>query len=231
MLGMFLSPAAGRRVRFVLPVVALMSGALGAPYFAVYSHELDSGLVPTVARCTYDGQTLNYLNHGTELSHPKGRGLYEPSLTQFQNRLFLTLRADHSAYVAASDDGLTFPDGITEWRFDDGKPLGSYNTQQYWVAHPQDKGLFLAYTRRGANNDHIFRHRAPLFIAQVDSETLRVIRDTERVLENHAPLGNFGVCQLSESETLVVTSEYLLRNMKRAGEPNRVLMAKIHWRR
>ena len=99
------------------------------------------------------------------------------------------------------------------------------------MVHPQDKELFLAYTRRGASNDHIFRNRAPLFIAQVDTRTLRVIRDTERVLvpENHAPLGNFGVCQLSESEPLVVTSEYLLRNTKRAGEPNRVLMAKIRW--
>ena len=98
--------------------------------------------------------------------------------------------------------------------------------------HPKEKGLFLAYTRRGANNDHIFRHRAPLFIAQVDTATLRVIRDTERVLvpENHACLGNFGVCQLSNSETLVVTSEYLLPNTKRAGEPNRVLMATIRWR-
>ncbi|MCH1502681.1 MAG: hypothetical protein L7V86_03775, partial [Verrucomicrobiales bacterium] len=185
-----------------------------------------------VVRCRFDGQNLNYINHGTELSHPKGRGLYEPSLTQFQDRFYLTLRADHSAYVAASDDGLTFPDGVTEWRFEDGEPLGSYNTQQHWVVHPQEKGLFLAYTRRGANNDHIFRHRAPLFIAQVDPKTLRVIRDTERVLvpENHACLGNFGACQLSNNETLVVTSEYLLPKTKRAGKPNRVLMAKIHWR-
>ena len=185
-----------------------------------------------VAQCTFDGQTLKYVNHGTELSHLNGRGLYEPSLTQFQDKFYLTLRSDHAAYVAASDDGLTFPNGITEWRFDDGEPLGSYNTQQHWVVHPQEKGLFLAYTRRGANNDHIFRHRAPLFIAQVAPETLRVIRATERILvpENHAGLGNFGVCQLSDSETLVMTSEYLIPKTKRAGEPNRVLMAKIHWK-
>ena len=223
--------------RFVTPnagcnqPAVLASGDILLP-IRYQKHPEKVNYTTAVVRCRFDGQTLNYINHGTELSYPKGRGLYEPSLTQFQDRFYLTLRADHSAYVAASDDGLTFPDGVTEWRFEDGEPLGSYNTQQHWVVHPQEKGLFLAYTRRGANNDHIFRHRAPLFIAQVDPKTLRVIRDTERVLvpENHACLGNFGACQLSNNETLVVTSEYLLPKTKRAGKPNRVLMAKIHWR-
>ena len=40
-----------------------------------------------------------------------------------------------------------------EWRFDDGSPLGSYNTQQHWVT--VGGGLFLVYTRKGADNDHI----------------------------------------------------------------------------
>ena len=52
-----------------------------------------------VARCRFDGETLTYLDHGTELNIPQGRGLYEPSLTEFEGRFFLTLRADHSAYV------------------------------------------------------------------------------------------------------------------------------------
>ena len=42
-------------------------------------------------------------------------------------------------------------------------------------------GLFLVYTRRGANNDHIPRNRAPLFIARVDPGKLHVIRATERI--------------------------------------------------
>ncbi len=41
-------------------------------------------------------------------------------------------------------------------------------------------GGFLVYTRRGADNDHVFRHRAPLFIAQVDPKRLDVIRASER---------------------------------------------------
>lgn len=64
--------------------------------------------------------------------------------------------------------------------WDDGTDLGSYNTQQHWVAHSE--GLFLVYTRRGANNGHVMRHRAPLFIAQVDPVKLHVLRSTEREL-------------------------------------------------
>lgn len=63
--------------------------------------------------------------------------------------------------------------------------------------------LFLVYTRRGAGNDHVFRNRAPLFIAQVDPERLVVMRATERLLvpEHAARLGNFGVTEISEDET------------------------------
>jgi hypothetical protein len=61
-----------------------------------------------VARCRFDGETLTYLEHGTELNIPRDRGLYEPSLTEFEGRYFLTLRADHSAYVTSSKDGLKF---------------------------------------------------------------------------------------------------------------------------
>ncbi len=179
-----------------------------------------------VARCSFDGETLSYLEHGSELTIPKGRGLYEPSLTQFRDRFFLTLRADHSAYVTSSRDGLIF-EPIEEWKFDDGEVLGSYNTQQHWVTI--GGGLFLVYTRKGANNDHIMRHRAPLFIGQVDPEKLRVIRATERVLipENHATLGNSGICRISDTETLVTCGEGLLRLGKRNGENNKVLFVRI----
>jgi hypothetical protein len=49
------------------------------------------------------------------------------------------------------------------------------------------------------------RHRAPLFIAQVNPETLQVMRETERVLiaENQATLWNSGVCRISEHESWV----------------------------
>jgi hypothetical protein len=91
----------------------------------------------------------------------------------------------------------------------DSKELGSYNTQQHWLGHA--KGLFLVYTRRGANNDHVMRHRAPLFIGQVDPARLHVIRKTERVLvpERGAPLGNFGATTINENESWVTVSEFM----------------------
>ena len=66
------------------------------------------------------------------------------------------------------------------WAYDDGTPLVTSTTQQHWLAHSD--ALFLVYTRRGANNDHVFRHRAPLFMAQVDPKRLCIIRDTEQII-------------------------------------------------
>ena len=177
-------------------------------------------------RCRFDGTTLTYQEHGSELTIPRGRGLYEPSLTQFAGEYFLTMRADHSAYVTRGRDGITFGP-IREWTFEDGRPLGSYNTQQHWVTI--GGALFLVYTRRGADNDHIMRHRAPLFIGQVNPKTLQVIRSTERVLlpQNHATLGNSGVCRISDNESWVTCGEGLLRLGKRKGQRNKVLIVKI----
>ena len=182
--------------------------------------------VSTVVRCKFDGETLTYLQHGTEHTIERGRGLYEPSLGEHAGRFFLTLRADHSAYVAASSDGLHFSP-IREWAFDDGAVLGSYNTQQHWATI--GGGLFLIYTRRGADNDHIFRHRAPLFIAQVDPEELHVIRATERILlpENRATLGNSGVCRISPTDALITCGEGRVSYGERKGEKNRVLFVKV----
>lgn len=179
-----------------------------------------------VALCSFDGETLRYQKHGSELDIPKGRGLYEPSLAKFKNRYFLTLRGDFSAYVARGKDGINY-EPLQEWKFDDGKVLGSYNTQAHWLNIGD--ALFLLYTRKGADNDHIFRHRAPLFIAQVDPDTLRVIRATERIVSpaNEATLGNFGVCYVNEKESWITVGEGLLRMGKRKMERNKVLVYRI----
>ncbi len=73
------------------------------------------------------------------------------------------------------------------------------------------------------------RHRAPLFIAQVNPQTLQVIRATERILitENQATLGNSGICRISDTESWVTCGEGLLRLGKRKGELNKVLFVKI----
>ena len=110
------------------------------------------------------------------------------------------------------------------------QPLGNYNTQQHWVTHSE--GLFLVYTRRGANNDHVFRHRAPLFMAQVDPERLAVLRETERILvpERGARLGNFGVTQVSPDETWVTVAEWMQpKGCEKYGSDGSVWVARIHW--
>ncbi|MFH1924083.1 MAG: sialidase family protein [Planctomycetota bacterium] len=158
-----------------------------------------------VMRCRFDGGKLTFLEHGRELRHPVKRGLYEKSLTFYGGRYYMTMRNDQKGFVATSDDGLNFGP-IKPWTFDDGSDLGSYNTQQKWVTHGD--GLFLVYTRRGADNDHIVRHRAPLFIARVDTDRLTVLRSTERIAvpERGRPLGNFDATTVSPRETWITVA-------------------------
>lgn len=185
----------------------------------------------TVCKCTFDEKTLKYLEHGSELElNNDTRGLGEPSLTRFNGNYFMTIRNDEKGFVARSVDGLTFSKYIP-WKFDDGNELGSYNTQQHWVTHSD--GLYLVYTRRGANNDHVFRNRAPLFMAQVDPERLCVIRETEQILvpERGARLGNFGVTDISPYETWVTVSEWMQpKGVEKYGSDGSVFVARIHWK-
>lgn len=183
-----------------------------------------------VARCSFDGITLQYIEHGNELSiGDKTRGLHEPSLTRFEGEYFLTIRNDKTAFVTRSSDGLNY-EPYKPWLFDDGAELGSYNTQQHWVTH--SNGLYLVYTRRGANNDHVFRHRAPLFMARVDPKRLRVIRETERILvpERGARMGNFGVTDISENETWVTVAEWMQpKGVEKYGSDGSIYVSRIHW--
>lgn len=196
----------------------------------VYFKEPEQTLLSSaIVRCAFDGESLKYLEHGSELTLGTGRGLYEPSLTFFDGRFFLTLRNDKRAYVATSQDGLSFRTPVP-WTWDDGSDLGSYNTQQHWVTHRN--GLFLAYTRRGADNDHIPRHRAPLFIAQVDPKRLTVLRATERILmpERGASLGNFSVVEVEPGQTWVTDSELMIHTDRSRHTANgSVWNAKILW--
>ncbi len=191
----------------------------------------------TVIKCRFDGENLEYIDNGDILSIGTPRGFCEPSLTKFGDYFYLTLRNDVRGYVTRSKDGLHFEEPIP-WRFDDGEELGSYNTQQHWVTHSD--GLFLSYTRRGANNDEIIRHRAPLFLAQVDPDRMCVIRETESqiVPKRGAQLGNFGTANISESESWVITSEcmhgdakdpYNLEITEKRGANNRIYVARIKW--
>lgn len=147
----------------------------------------------------------------------------------FDGTYFLTIRNDRRGFVSRSRDGQHF-EPMRPWTFDDGADLGNYNTQQHWVTHSD--GLFLVYTRRGANNDHVFRHRAPLFMAQVDPKRLCVLRKTERILvpERGARLGNFGVADISKDETWVTVAEWMQpAGVEQYGSDGSVFVARIHW--
>jgi hypothetical protein len=185
----------------------------------------------TVAECRFDGENLNYVRHGDVLRLDVARGLYEPSLVAFHDRYYLTLRNDVKAYVSVGGDGLHYAEP-KPWTFDDGIELGSYNTQQHWLA--RDDALYLVYTRRGANNDHIVRHRAPLFLARVDPEKLQVVRASERVVvpERGAELGNFGVCRISADEAWVTVSEGMfMKDSAVRGAKGATFVARIRWTR
>jgi hypothetical protein len=207
----------------------LADGTILLPF---YFHPPGRNSHVAVARCDFDGRTLRYREHGNALGiDDETRGLHEPSLTRFGGEYFLTIRNDKRGFVTRSRDGLEF-EPIRPWQFDDGTELGNYNTQQHWVTHSE--AMFLVYTRRGAGNDHVFRHRAPLFMAQVDPERLRVIRATERILvpERGARLGNFGVTDVSEHETWVTVAEWMQpKGVDKYGSDGSVFVARIRWSR
>lgn len=190
-----------------------------------------SDYTATVLHCRFDGQTMTLIESGDEIGMVGGRGICEPSLAFYRDRYYLTLRNDNGAYVATVADGLHFAP-MLPWKFDDGADLGSYNTQQHWLVHSD--GLFLAYTRRGANNDHIFRNRAPLFIAQVDPVTLTVMRATEQVAipDRGAPLGNFGAAPITSDESWITDAEYILSNTPDPrGADGSVFVSRVQWSR
>ncbi len=192
---------------------------------------LEAGTHITVIEFSFDGENLKYVRKGNTLALPNkpGAGLYEPSLIKYDEKYYLTVRELQGAYVSTSDDGLNYSE-LKPWTFDDGSDLGSYNTQQHWLAHSD--GLLLVYTRRGANNDHIPRHRAPLFIGQVDPSQLCIIRNTERVLipERGGELGNFGASAINTDQSWVTVSEGVWDDdSRRRGAEGATFVAHILW--
>lgn len=173
-----------------------------------------------VLRLSWDGAQLHAMDRGNVLSCDDVRGFHEPSLVKHRERYLLTLRNDLRGYVAESADGLNFSTP-RPWTFADGEQLGSYNTQQHWLLRGED--LFLVYTRRSELSNGVVRHRAPLFMAEVDPERLCVIRETERIIvpENGARMGNFCTLNIAPGEAWVLTGEWLQRLIEgyQAGMP------------
>ncbi len=183
---------------------------------------------------TFDGESLNVSEVGPALHNPNGRGLLEPSVTEFGGKFWITMRAeDNRGYVSVSDDGLNW-EQKRAWAWEDGTPIEMSTTQQHWLTHSD--GLFLVYTRRDASNKNVIRWRSPLWVAQVDIERRCLIKSTEQVVlplvgdgvhqpDKVALMGNFNVTNASPEESWVTAGEW----MPRDGYRGDVLLARIHW--
>ncbi len=239
---------------------AQLSGVNIWPQGCNQIHECDDGtiLIPaicdeldnrryskvTVMRCGFDGSELQYIEHGSMHGFEEDRGLHEPSMICFQGRFFMTIRHKLRSYVTTSKDGLHFKD-LETWKFDDGRDLGNYNTQQHWLKH-HDR-LYLIYNRKSELNNGVFRSRAPLFMAEVDPDQLRVRRGTERIVfpEKGARMGNFCVTDVAANESWIAVGEWLEGRFQHSVQGKRfyvetktinyiqyignLLLARIHW--
>ena len=165
--------------------------------------------------CSFDGETLIPLKHGNILENPVGRGLLEPSIVEFESKYYMTLRAeDERGYVSVSHDGINWS-RIKAWQWENRKPLIMSTTQQHWLA--LGGKLYLIYTRKNSHNQKVMRWRAPLLIAEFDTEKLCLKKSTEQIIfpMRHHPdnpdeiglMGNFHPLALSDSEAIITVGE------------------------
>ncbi|MFN7999638.1 MAG: sialidase family protein [Acidobacteriota bacterium] len=185
--------------------------------------------------CSFDGKELKVKRVGTTLHNTVKRGLLEPQLTVFDNRYLMTIRAeDGFGYVSTSTDGLTWSPAES-WKWDNGQPLEMSTTQQHWLTHSE--GLFLSYTRKAEENANVMRWRAPLYLAEVDRKTLRLIRSSEQIVfpligdglndPTHVPhYGNFHVNNVNADESWILAGEVIPANFR--GD---LLLARVKWKR
>lgn len=183
---------------------------------------------------SFDGERLAIREVGPPLRNPVGRGLLEPSVTAFDEKFWMTIRAeDDRGYVSVSGDGLNW-EGKTAWAWEDGTPLDMSTTQQHWLTHSD--GLFLVYTRKDLTNTAVTRWRAPLWVARVDTEKKCLLKSSEQIvlplvgdgIENPdgvALMGNFDVTNASADESFVTVGEW----MPRKGARGDLLLARIRW--
>ena len=192
------------------------NGDLLVPFYGIFRDKGEK-YVCIVLRYRFDGDGPKVVETGSPIENPGGkRGVCEPSLAKLGERYFVTLRTDEQGMWAESADGLAF--GAPQpWRWDDGSALENYNTQQHWLGSKD--ALYLAYTRRGAQNDHVFRHRAPIFMAKFDAERRCLVRATERIMvpELGARLGTFVCCDAGNGESWLITAEWMQGKAEKTG--------------
>jgi len=173
-------------------------------------------------RCGFDGETIRFVEMGNELSVPFGRGLCEPSVIEHQGTYYMTFRNAECGFVARSEDGLHYTD-LQLWKWSDGSILQNYCTQQHWMKLGDE--LYLVYTRRDASNGHVFRNRAPLYMAKVDG--MRLVPESEQICVSNrgARLGNFGVSQLNDTKAVIMAAEWMqYKGCEKYGSDNSIFV-------
>jgi len=172
----------------------------------------------TSARCVLEGGNVENSR----------RGLYEPHAVSWRGRVFMTGRAeDGRGHLLVSPDGLKW-EAPVPWAWDSGETIRMDQTMTKLLAHSD--GLVLVYTRIRGDNAGTFRHRAPLHLADLDGQTLRLKRETERVIvpDRGMAVGNFWAWPLNAEESLVATAEW-----PRDGRPQNgdIWLCRVKWRR
>lgn len=176
-----------------------------------------------------DSFEIASITEGNSMTNAAGRGLIEPSIIRYENRFFLTIRAeDGNGYFAVSDDGLNFS-RPQKWLFDDGSEFVTSSTQQHWFC-PGDK-LYLAYTRKSCENAGVFRYRAPVWASEavVCGEKLRLKKSAEMIIlpmkKRYSNTGLYGNFHTAECGKCSIISDACI--FTDSGMQTEVCIAKV----
>lgn len=164
-----------------------------------------------ILKASFDGTKLAILARSPRIEglgiQAKNTGEYH--LTKAGDRFFLAMRCPDQNRIAVSEDGMKFTPAVP-LRWDDGEVVPSSSTQMRWIR--QADRLYLVYTRTNPEGKRVFRQRAPLWMAEMDTTKLRLMKATEVVVVPMSPgkddLGNFGTTFVSDKNSLVTTSEF-----------------------
>lgn len=170
-----------------------------------------------------ENDQFRILEWGNILTGTEGRGLVEPSVIRHGDRYFMTIRAeDGFGYWSVSDDGLNWSEP-QPWRFRDGSMLQTDSTQQHFLEI--NHRLYLLYTQNVGYNCNIMRFRAPIFVAEIDSDSMFLDRAGESIalplVEDDGItglLGNFHALTLPDGRGVVSDGRLFLKNGNN-GEP------------
>lgn len=177
-----------------------------------------------IATANFDGSSLSIAGMGPLVANSGTGG--EAHLTYYDGHYYLAIRDATANRVAVSTDGVNFSSAVN-LKWEDGTSVQSADTQMRWVTH--SGGLFLVYTRVDPSNTGIFRNRAPLWMSEFNTSTLRLVKSSEQIVMPISPglddLGNFGAAPASRNTYLVTSSEF----KRTSASKNRIYVTRIAW--